>query len=131
MTRFHGVSKSRRESQSSRKNDSEAPDDQVRADRGVSQSKEPEVDLAVYGRSACETLFYERATVVSWNDDGGVLLLGVPLNEGQDLLLINNRTSQKQICNVLRIRIRDLQTSEVSVCFPLPNPYFWGASKSR
>jgi hypothetical protein len=88
------------------------------------------IDLTVYGRSENESVFYEQAKAVSGNGNGGVFLLTIPVLEGQDLLLINNRTSQEQICNVVRVRIRDIQTSEVSVSFPAPNPAFWNFSET-
>ncbi|HXC31033.1 MAG TPA: hypothetical protein VNZ56_01055 [Verrucomicrobiae bacterium] len=92
---------------------------------GVMPREELEINLTVYGRSACEAAFYEQATAISGNANGGVFLLALPVLEGQDLLLINNSTSQEQICNVVSVRIQDIQTSEVSVSFPLPNADFW------
>jgi hypothetical protein len=97
-------------------------------ERRMTPRTELDVDLTVYGRSACEAAFYEQAKAVSGNVNGGVFLLAIPVTEGQDLLLINNGTSQEQICNVVTVRIRDIQTSEVSVSFPLPNPEFWKPS---
>jgi hypothetical protein len=92
---------------------------------GVTPREELEINLTVYGRSACEAAFYEQATAISGNANGGVFLLALPVLEGQDLLLINNSTSQEQICNVVSVRIQDIQASEVSVSFPLPNGDFW------
>jgi hypothetical protein len=97
-------------------------------ERRVAPRKELDIDLTVYGRSACEAAFYEQAKAVSGNVNGGVFLLALPVLEGQDLLLINNGTSQEQVCNVVSVRIQDIQTSEVSVSFPLPNPDFWKSS---
>jgi hypothetical protein len=97
-------------------------------DRRVTPRKELDIDLTVYGRSACEAAFYEQARAISGNVNGGVFFLTIPVLEGQDLLLINNGTSQEQICCVVSVRIRDIQTSEVSVSFPLPNPDFWKSS---
>src|SRR5258707_5806488 len=70
-------------------------------ERRVSPRTELEINLTVYGRSACEAAFYEQAKAISGNVSGGVFLLAVPVVEGQDLLLINNGTSQEQICNVV------------------------------
>lgn len=94
-------------------------------ERRVTPRAELDIDLTVYGRSACEDAFYEQARAVSGNVNGGVFLLAIPVIEGQELLLINNNTSQEQICNVVTVHIRNIQTSEVSVSFPLPNPDFW------
>ena len=96
--------------------------------RRVAPRMELDIDLTVYGRSACEDAFYEAAKAVSGNGNGGMFLISIPVMEGQDLLLINNDSAQEQICSVVRVHIRDIQTSEVSVSFPIPNPDFW---KSR
>jgi len=96
--------------------------------RRVAPRMELDIDLTVYGRSACEDAFYEVAKAVSGNANGGLFLISIPVMEGQDLLLINNDSAQEQICSVIRVHIRDIQTSEVSVSFPTPNPDFW---KSR
>ncbi len=97
-------------------------------ERRVAPRKDLGIDLTVYGRSACEAAFYEQARAISGNANGGVFLLAVPVLEGQDLLLINNNTSQEQVCNIVSVHIQDIQTSEVSVSFPLPNPDFWEPS---
>src|ERR1700730_9555952 len=84
-------------------------------ERRVTPRAELDINLTVYGRSACEAAFYEQAKAITGNVNGGVFLLTMPVVEGQDLLLINNCTSLEQICNVVGVRIRDIQTSEVSV----------------
>jgi hypothetical protein len=94
-------------------------------DRRLNPRKELDIDLTVYGRSACEVPFYEQARAINGNANGGLFLISVPVTEGQDLLLINNSSSKEQICSIVSVSIRDIQTSEVSVCFPAPNPAFW------
>jgi len=98
-------------------------------ERRVTPRAELAIDLTVYGRSASESAFYEQARAISGNANGGVFLLGVPVIEGQDLLLINNGTSLEQISNIVNVRVRDIQTCEVSVSFPAPNPDFWKTSR--
>lgn len=99
-------------------------------ERRVTARAELAIDLTVYGRSASESAFYEQARAISGNANGGVFLLGVPVVEGQDLLLINNSNSQEQICNIVSVRTEDTQTLEVSVSFPMPNPDFWKPSET-
>lgn len=94
-------------------------------DRRVTPRKELDIDLTVYGRLTGEDTFYAQARAISGNANGGVFLLSVPVVEGQDLLLINNGISEEQICNVIKVHVRDMQTSEVSVSFPVPNAAFW------
>ena len=94
--------------------------------RGGSRS-ELDIDLTVYGHATGELPFYEKAKVIRGNADGGLFLLGVPVLEGQDLLLINNRAfHQEQICRVVDVTTRDIQTTEVEVVFPSPSREFWG-----
>lgn len=81
--------------------------------------------LTVYGHAVDEAPFYEQARAVKGNSQGGMFLLAVPVSEGQELLLINNRTSQEQLCRVVNFMVRDAQTGEVSVAFPVANPEFW------
>ena len=99
-------------------------------ERRANPRKDLGVDLTVYGRSAGEAAFYEQARAIMGNANGGVLLLGVPVLEGQDLLLINNGTSQEQICNIVSVRTDNMQTCEVMVSFPAPNPDFWKPSET-
>jgi hypothetical protein len=99
-------------------------------ERRVAPRAELDIDLIVYGRSEGEGAFYEQAKAVRGNGNGGVFLLAIPVVEGQDLLLINNITSQEQICNVVGVLIRDIKTSEVSVSFPMPNPDFWSPTRT-
>jgi hypothetical protein len=88
------------------------------------------IDLTIYGRSDGEGPFYEQAKAISGYANGGVLLLAIPVIEGQDLLLINNGTSQEQICNIVSVSANNVETCEVIVSFPLPNPDFWKPSGS-
>ncbi len=129
MSRIYDAIKSARESRSRNGLDtSDFLGEMKLPERRVTLRKELGIDLTVYGRSACEAAFYEQASAISGNANGGVLLLAIPVMEGQDLLLINNGTSQEQICNIVGVRIQDIQTLEVSVSFPLPNPDFWKPS---
>jgi hypothetical protein len=129
MSRIYDAIKSARESRSRNGlNNSDSLGEMELPERRVAPRSELDIDLTVYGRSSGEAVFYEHARAVSGNVNGGVFLLSIPVMEGQDLLLINNGTSQEQICNVLTVRIRDIQTSEVSVSFPLPNADFWKPS---
>jgi hypothetical protein len=129
MSRIYDAIKSARESRS--RNGLDASDllgEMELPERRVTPRKELGIDLTVYGRSASEAAFYEQARAISGNANGGVFLLAIPVVEGQDLLLINNGTSHEQICNIVSVHIQDIQTSEVSVSFPLPNPDFWKSS---
>jgi hypothetical protein len=97
-------------------------------ERRIAPRKGLDIDLTVYGRLPGEDTFYSQAKAISGNANGGVFLLSVPVVEGQDLLLINNSNSEEQICNIISVHILDMQMSEVSVSFPIPNASFWKKS---
>jgi hypothetical protein len=84
-----------------------------------------DVPLTVYGRASSGSPFYQKAEAVSGNANGGLIVLGAPVQEGQDLLLINNYSPQEQLCRVVHVRSRDAETSEVGVVFPSPHLEFW------
>jgi hypothetical protein len=126
MSRIYDAIRTARETRSTNGVDrSEILGEMEWPERRITPRAELDIDLTVYGRSACEAAFYEQARAISGNVNGGVILLSVPIVEGQDLLLINNSTSLEQISNVVRVNIINIQISEVSVSFPVPNPDFW------
>jgi hypothetical protein len=94
-------------------------------DRRQSRRWELDVPLTVYGREPNGAPFYLDAETVTGNADGGMIVLRMPVHEGQDLFLINNWTSQEQMCRVVHVRSRDAETHEVGVSFPSPHPEFW------
>jgi len=126
MSRIYDALQSARESRSKAGlNAAEALGEMELPDRRVAPQTELDMNLTVYGRGARGEAFYEQAKAVSGNVNGGVFLLAIPVSEGQDLLLINNDSALEQICSVVSVRIRDIQSSEVSVSFPMPNADFW------
>jgi hypothetical protein len=130
MSRIYDAIQSARETRSSKGLDtSDFLGKMDLPERRVTPRAELHIDLTIYGRNAREAAFYEQAMAISGNANGGVFLLAVPVVEGQDLLLINNGSSQEQISNIVSVRVRDIQTCEVSVSFPVPNPDFWKASR--
>jgi hypothetical protein len=131
MSRIYDAIKSARESRS--KTGLAASDflgEMELPERRVTSRKELDINLTVYGWSVGEAAFYEQARALSGNANGGVLLLAIPITEGQDLLLINNTSSQEQICKIVSVRTEDTRTLEVSVRFPMPNPDFWKSSET-
>jgi hypothetical protein len=129
MSRIYDAIKSARESRT--KNGLDTADflgEIELPERRGTHKKDLGIDLTVYGRSPSEEAFYEQAKAISGNANGGVFSLAIPVTEGQNLLLINNGTSQEQICNIVSVRTEDIKTLEVSVSFPAPNPGFWKPS---
>jgi hypothetical protein len=133
MSKIYDPTKDSREAQSRFFPGSEdTPTEMEIPDRRVAPRQELDVELTVYGRSAYGAPFYDRAKAITGNARGGLIVIPVPLTEGQDLLLINTSTSREQICTVVGVHIRDIQMSEVSVRFSSPNPTFWSTpTKNR
>ena len=126
MSRIYDAIRAARESQSLRSgNGSDALGQMELPERRISPRASMLTDLAVYGLAEDDGVFYEPAKAISGNANGGVFLLAIPVSEGQQLVLFNNSNSREQLCNVIGVRIRDIQTSEVSVSFPEPNADFW------
>jgi hypothetical protein len=90
---------------------------------------ESSVPLTVYGRAADGSPFYREADGVNMSPDGGLIVIRASVCEGEELLLINNRSSQEQLCRVVHVSSRDTDTSEVGVAFPSPNLTFWELSE--
>jgi hypothetical protein len=126
MSRIYDAIRTARESRSlSSGSDSDALGQMELPERRISPRASMLTDLAVYGLAEGDGVFYERAKAISGNANGGVLLLAIPVSEGQQLVLFNNSNSREQICNVIGVRIRDIQTCEVSVSFAESNCDFW------
>jgi hypothetical protein len=90
---------------------------------------EVSVPLTVYGRGPDGSPFYREADGVSMSPDGGLIVMRGSVCEGEELLLINNRSSQEQLCRVVHVSSRDTNTNEVGVAFPSPNLTFWELSE--
>lgn len=131
MSRIYDALQSARESRSKTGlNASDALGEMELPDRRVTPRTELNINLTVYGRGTRGEAFYEQAKAVSGNVSGGEFLLAVPVAESQDLLLINNGSAMEQVCTVVSVRIRDIQSSEVSVSFPAPNADFWQCAEN-
>jgi hypothetical protein len=59
------------------------------------------------------------------NANGALLLVSVPVQKGQKLLLTNTLTQQEQDCRVVFLGTRRSRTVEAGIAFPMTNPKFW------
>jgi hypothetical protein len=84
-----------------------------------------DVAVYVYGYGPGKEPFHEEAHTLNVNANGGLLLLSVPVQKGQQLLLTNQRTQQDQDCRVVYLGTRHSRTVEAGVAFPRTNPEFW------
>jgi hypothetical protein len=84
-----------------------------------------DISVYVYGHGPGKEPFHEEAHTLSVNANGGLLLLSVPVQQGQTLLLTNQRTQQEQDCRVVFLGTKHSRTVETGVAFPRTNPDFW------
>jgi hypothetical protein len=86
-----------------------------------------DISVYVYGHGPGAEPFHEEAHTLNVNANGGLLLLSVPVQKGQTLLLTNQLTEQEQDCCVVFLGTQHSRTVEAGVAFSRPNPEFWQA----
>lgn len=84
-----------------------------------------DVAVYVYGHAPGKDPFHEEAHTLNVNANGALLLLSVPVEKGQLLLLTNQLTEQDQDCRVVYLGTRHSRTVETGVVFPRTNLDFW------
>lgn len=84
-----------------------------------------DVAVYVYGHGQGKDPFHEEAHTLNVNANGALLLLSVPVEKGQRLLLTNQLTEQDQDCRVVYLGTRHSRTVETGVAFPQTNLDFW------
>jgi hypothetical protein len=84
-----------------------------------------DVAVYVYGHGPGKEPFHEEAHTLKVNANGALLLLSVPVQKGQRLLLTNQLTEREQDCRVVFLGTRHSRTVETGVAFPQTNPTFW------
>ena len=94
-------------------------------DRRRSRRWSLDISVYVYGHGPGKEPFHEEAHTLKVNANGGLLLLSVPVQEGQTLLLTNQQTEQEQECRVVHLGTKHSRTVETGVAFPRTNPEFW------
>jgi PilZ domain len=87
------------------------------------------VTVNVYGHGPSRNPFYEEARAITTNPTGATLILSVPLNPGQKLLLIKGAGQDPVEAQVVRSRTLDAQMFEVEIEFSFVRPDFWKATR--
>ncbi len=94
-------------------------------DRRRSRRWPLDISVYVYGHGPEKEPFHEEAHTLNVNANGALLLLSVPVYEGQTLLLTNQMTQREQDCRVVFLGTKHSRTIETGVAFPRTNPDFW------
>ncbi len=90
-----------------------------------------DVPVYVYGHDPGDGPFHEEVHTLNVSATGALLLLSVPVEEGQKLLLTNSLTQQEQDCRVVFLGTRRTRTIEAGVVFPISNFDFWYSPKAE
>jgi hypothetical protein len=83
------------------------------------------IAVYVYGHGPGKEPFHEEAHTLSVNANGALLLLSVPVEKGQTLLLTNQLTKKEQDCHVVFLGKKHSRTVETGVAFSETNFDFW------
>lgn len=98
-------------------------------DRRKSRRWALDVSVYVYGYGPGKDPFHEEAHTLNVSDRGALLLLSVPVQKGQQLLLTNQETEREQDCRIVFLGAQHSRTVEAGVEFPNANPDFWHLPK--
>jgi hypothetical protein len=94
-------------------------------DRRRSRRWALDISVYVYGHGPEKEPFHEEAHTLNVNANGALLLLSVPVQKGQMLLLTNQLTERERGCRVVFLGTQHSRTVEIGVAFPEANPDFW------
>ena len=94
-------------------------------DRRRSRRRMLDVSVHVYGHGPEKEPVYEEARTLNVSANGALLLLSLPVREGQRLLLTNQQTEKEQDCRVIFLRTDHAEAIEAGIAFPEANPDFW------
>lgn len=96
---------------------------------GNDENKLPQAPVTatvqVYGHGPTKNPFYEEAKALNATSKGALLILTIPVNRGQKLLLINRFGQDPAEAEVTRTRTLEPQMFEVEIAFPFPRLNFW------
>jgi hypothetical protein len=81
--------------------------------------------VGIYGHEAAMMPFNDEASVCNVSENGGLLLLSIPVVIGQQVLVINDATSEENIGRVVRVRINHEDKLEAAVELLNPAADFW------
>lgn len=111
-------------SERSKPNSTEAKLGEI-SDRRRSRRWPVDISVYVYGHGPGKETFHEEAHTLNVSSNGALLLLSVPVQRGQLLLLTNQLTQQEMDCRVVYLGTKHSRTVETGVVFPRTNPDFW------
>ncbi len=95
------------------------------SDRRRSQRVYLRIPIAVIAPGADKKMSREMTHTIVVNAHGALILLELPVREGQTIILQNPETSEEQTCRVVRLNRTPQGKTEVGIEFLKPAPNFW------
>jgi hypothetical protein len=87
-----------------------------------------QIPVLIQGRTANKSEFSETAHTVVVNAHGALVEMGMPLDQGQRVMLQNIRTSEKIASEVKLVTPGEMGKFNVGLEFVDPDPGFWHIS---
>ena len=87
-----------------------------------------QVRVVVEGKLANKSPFSEETHTIVVNGHGALVEMGISLDQGQIVTLLNMRTSEKTECAVKLVTRAEPQKFNTALEFTNPNPGFWRIS---
>ena len=94
-------------------------------DRRRSQRVYLKIPIAVIAPGADRRMSREQTHTSVVNAHGALILLELPVRQGQTIILQNPETSEEQPCRVIRVGHTPEGKTEVAIEFLKPAPKFW------
>jgi len=97
-------------------------------DRRRTPRRPESVPLLVYGSGPDKQPFHEETETINAAESGCLLVLAMPVVQGQRLFLANTRNQAERECRVVHVSTPPRGKSRIGVAFCAPAPDFWRTS---
>jgi hypothetical protein len=87
-----------------------------------------QVRVVVEGKLANKSPFSEETHTIVLNAHGALVEMGLALDQGQAVTMLNVRTSDKTECTVKLVTPAEAKKFNIALEFTKPNPGFWRIS---
>lgn len=97
----------------------------LRADQRSSRRASLRIPVVVYGWAKNQGPFHEQTFTELVNASGGLVTLGVNVQPGESLFVVNKNTREEQECRVAYVQTQAEGKTKVGLAFKQPVPGFW------
>ncbi|HZP33328.1 MAG TPA: hypothetical protein VFB23_08185 [Candidatus Acidoferrales bacterium] len=109
------------------------PRNRLREDQRASKRAMLRIPVVVYGWAKNHGAFHEQTFTEVVNASGGLVTLGLKVEPGEMLFIVNKNTREEQECRVAYVQKGPEGKSKIGLAFKRPIPSFWrkNARKAR